>query len=101
VSNPVADVVRDIALLVWDRAEKNVRDRIAGDRKALVYITRADLEQAVIELRYEQIAVLLSQLDQLRAIGKLEEEAAHQRGIDRAPPPENIEIIEPDSDDEK
>lgn len=78
VGQVLRDVVKDLALLVFDRAVDKARAKFPSAERLLV--TREDIIAAVIELRYEQLAVVCSQLDVLRAEGERELQAAQMRG---------------------
>jgi len=71
----IGDVVRDVALLVFDRAVAAARAKFPSAERLLV--TREDLIQAVIELRSEQLALVCAQLDAARAT--FERDAQEQR----------------------
>jgi hypothetical protein len=71
------DAIKDIALLVFDRAVSAARAKFPSADRLLV--TREDIVEAVITLRYEHIALVVSQLDVIRAQGELELQAAQMR----------------------
>jgi len=74
-----ADVVHDVVLLVFDRAVKYARARIGVDDSDDVAVTREDLRQAVIELRFDRVALTLQQLDVLRELHDVKMRELHAR----------------------
>jgi len=86
VADDLKDLVRELVLLVFDRATSNVRKRIAPDAPTIV--DRDDLEQAIIELRFEQMALVLHEADRQkrefpdewrRLVDEAEEHARRER----------------------
>ena len=92
----VREVVRDLVLLVFDRAVEHARAKFPSAERLLV--TREDLVAAVIELRYEQLALACAQLEEQMRDHERAQQAQHERiaaewaSGDHA----DVEVIEPD-----
>lgn len=90
------DVVSDLVAHVFDLAVKKARAKFPSAERLLV--TREDLLAAVLELRYEHLVLVCSQLDVLREQGKRDAEAAAARGAENAEYVETT-IVEPTGDE--
>lgn len=83
----------DLVAHVFDLAVAKARAKFPSAERLVV--TREDLVAAVVELRYEQLVLVCSQLDTLREQGRRDADAAAARGRENAEYVETT-IVEPD-----
>lgn len=83
-----ADIVRQIftkALqLARERLLRKYGDKLDGLVGQIGHVTRDDVEQAIIALKFEQMQLTLAQLDTMRALGLVELQLAEQRARENA-----------------
>lgn len=89
--------VGDLLRRVFDVALDAAKDRVCGVQ-AEDAITREDLEQVIVRLRFDVLGLAVHQLDMLRALGELEAADAYRRGRERAEGMD-IEVIQPTGDE--
>lgn len=91
------NTVGDLLRRVFDVALDAAKERVCGVQVEDA-ITREDLEQAIVQLRFDVMGLAVHQLDMLRALGELQAAEAYRRGREQAEGA-SIEIIEPTGDE--
>lgn len=92
------ETLRDVLLLVFDRATEYARKRwldagIIAEPED-VSVTRADVEQAIIALRFEQMELTSRQLDAMRELHELRMRDIEQRAREQGQGMD-VEVVEP------